>query len=171
MNGLKELLEGDVGLRRGVTFVSRRRRFSRRCRALARLLFGHDQAHPCSHHWVVKRGSGSGAMLVACRLAGLSALEAHYADDNAQAQSGVEEHQGRRRPRPSEVRARARRELQRRHPAACGAGDAGPFSLDDAVSRAARSSTIRSKCLARISISPASIKSLITTVRWLLGFL
>jgi hypothetical protein len=27
-------------------------------------------------------------MLVACRLAGLSALEAHYADDNAQAQSG-----------------------------------------------------------------------------------
>jgi hypothetical protein len=29
-------------------------------------------------------------MLVACRLAGLSALEAHYADDNAQAQSGVE---------------------------------------------------------------------------------
>jgi hypothetical protein len=30
-------------------------------------------------------------MLVACRLAGLSAHEAHYADDNAQAQSGVEE--------------------------------------------------------------------------------
>jgi hypothetical protein len=30
-------------------------------------------------------------MLAACRLAGLSALEAHYADDNAQAQSGVEE--------------------------------------------------------------------------------
>ena len=30
-------------------------------------------------------------MLVACRLAGLSALEAHYADDNAQAQSGVKE--------------------------------------------------------------------------------
>ena len=29
-------------------------------------------------------------MLVACRLAGLSALEAHYADDNAEAQSGVE---------------------------------------------------------------------------------
>jgi hypothetical protein len=29
-------------------------------------------------------------MLVACRLAGLSALEGHYADDNAQAQSGVE---------------------------------------------------------------------------------
>jgi hypothetical protein len=26
-------------------------------------------------------------MLVACRLAGLSAVEAHYADDNAQAQS------------------------------------------------------------------------------------
>ena len=31
-------------------------------------------------------------MLVAYRLAGLSALEAHYADDNAQAQSGVEGH-------------------------------------------------------------------------------
>ena len=31
------------------------------------------------------------AMLVAYRLAGLSALEGHYADDNAQAQSGVEE--------------------------------------------------------------------------------
>jgi hypothetical protein len=30
-------------------------------------------------------------MLVACRLAGLSVLEAHYADDTAQAQSGVEE--------------------------------------------------------------------------------
>jgi hypothetical protein len=29
-------------------------------------------------------------MLAACRLAGLSALEGHYADDNAQAQSGVE---------------------------------------------------------------------------------
>jgi hypothetical protein len=29
-------------------------------------------------------------MLVACRLAGLCALEGHYADDNAQAQSGVE---------------------------------------------------------------------------------
>jgi len=35
-------------------------------------------------------------MLVACRLAGLSALEGHYADDNAQAQSGVEEQQERR---------------------------------------------------------------------------
>jgi hypothetical protein len=34
-------------------------------------------------------------MLVACRLAGLSALEGHYADDNAQAQSGVEEQQER----------------------------------------------------------------------------
>jgi hypothetical protein len=30
-------------------------------------------------------------MLVACRLAGLSALETYYAGDNAQAQSGVEE--------------------------------------------------------------------------------
>ena len=29
-------------------------------------------------------------MLVASRLAGLSALEGHYADDNAQAQSGLE---------------------------------------------------------------------------------
>ena len=37
-------------------------------------------------------------MLVACRLAGLSALEGHYADDNAQAQSVVEEQQERRRP-------------------------------------------------------------------------
>ena len=41
-------------------------------------------------------------MLVACRLAGLSALEAHYADVNAQAQSGVEGQQDRRRPRLSE---------------------------------------------------------------------
>jgi hypothetical protein len=55
-------------------------------------------------------------MLVACRLAGLSALEGHYVDDNAQAQSGVEEQQERRRPRPSEVHALARRELQRRQP-------------------------------------------------------
>jgi hypothetical protein len=31
-------------------------------------------------------------MLVACRQAGLSALEGHYADDNAEAQSGVDEH-------------------------------------------------------------------------------
>jgi hypothetical protein len=54
-------------------------------------------------------------MLVACRLAGLSALEAHYADDNAQAQPGVEEQQERRRPRPSEGRALAQRELQGRH--------------------------------------------------------
>jgi hypothetical protein len=45
-------------------------------------------------------------MLVACRLAGLSALETHYADDNAQAQSGVGEQQERRRPRPSEGHAR-----------------------------------------------------------------
>jgi hypothetical protein len=37
-------------------------------------------------------------MLVACRLACLSALGAHYADDTAQAQSGVEEQQDRRRP-------------------------------------------------------------------------
>jgi hypothetical protein len=41
-------------------------------------------------------------MVVACRLAGLSALEGHYADDNAQAQSGVEGQQDRRRPRLSE---------------------------------------------------------------------
>jgi hypothetical protein len=52
-------------------------------------------------------------MLVACRLAGLSALEVHYADDNAQAQSGVEELQERRRLRPSEVHTQAGRELQR----------------------------------------------------------
>jgi hypothetical protein len=38
-------------------------------------------------------------MHVACRLAGLSAVEAYYADDNAQAQSGVEEQQEERRPR------------------------------------------------------------------------
>ena len=29
-------------------------------------------------------------MLVACRQAGLSALETHYADDNAEAQFGIE---------------------------------------------------------------------------------
>jgi hypothetical protein len=45
------------------------------------------------------------------------------------------------------------------------------IAADDAVSRAARSSTIRNKWLARISISPASTASSITTVRWLLGFL
>ena len=53
-------------------------------------------------------------MLVACRLAGLSALEGHYADDNAQAQSGVKEQQERRRSRPSEGYAQAQRQLQRR---------------------------------------------------------
>ena len=37
-------------------------------------------------------GSGAGAMLVAYRLAGLSALGARYADENAEAQSGAEEH-------------------------------------------------------------------------------
>jgi hypothetical protein len=42
--------------------------------------------------------------------------------------------------------------------------------VDDAARRAARSS-IGSKWLARISISPASTASSITTVRWLLGFL
>jgi hypothetical protein len=42
-------------------------------------------------------------MLVACRLAGLSALEAHYADGNARAQSGVDEQQERRHSRPSEA--------------------------------------------------------------------
>ena len=55
--------------------------------------------HPCSvmvdapysHLWGGGAEAGAGAMLVACRLAGLSALEGHYADDNAQAQSGVEE--------------------------------------------------------------------------------
>jgi hypothetical protein len=54
-------------------------------------------------------------MLVACRLAGLSALEPHYADDNAQAQSGVEEQRERRRPRPSEGYTQTRRERQSRH--------------------------------------------------------
>jgi hypothetical protein len=39
--------------------------------------------------------AGAGAMLVASRLAGPSALEGHYADNNAQAQSGVEEVQER----------------------------------------------------------------------------
>jgi hypothetical protein len=38
-------------------------------------------------------------MLVACRLTGLSALEAHYADNNAQAQSGVEAQHKPRHPR------------------------------------------------------------------------
>jgi hypothetical protein len=49
-------------------------------------------------------------MLVACRLAGLSALGAHYADDNAQAQSGVDEHRSDAvldRLRPCAVPARA----------------------------------------------------------------
>jgi hypothetical protein len=49
-------------------------------------------------------------MLVAFRLAGLSALGAHYPDDNAQAQSGVDEHRGDAvldRLRPCAVPARA----------------------------------------------------------------
>ena len=77
-------------------------------------------------------------MLVACRLAGLSALEGHYADDNAQAQSGVEELQERRGPRPSEVYAQARRELQRGGPAPWPLGAAG-FGLVRAVSAAQKS--------------------------------
>jgi hypothetical protein len=36
---------------------------------------------------VVRAEAGADAMLVACRLAGLSALKAHYADVNADAQS------------------------------------------------------------------------------------
>jgi hypothetical protein len=43
---------------------------------------------------VRRQPAGAGAMLVACRLAGLSALEGHHAGDNAQAQSGVEEQPG-----------------------------------------------------------------------------
>jgi hypothetical protein len=45
-------------------------------------------------------------MLVACRLAGLSALGAHYADENTQAQFGVKEQQERRHPRSSEAMGR-----------------------------------------------------------------
>jgi hypothetical protein len=34
---------------------------------------------PCSHLWLDGAEAGAGAMLVACRLAGLSALEGHHA--------------------------------------------------------------------------------------------
>jgi hypothetical protein len=53
-------------------------------------------------------------MLAACRLGGLSALDAHYADDNAQAQSGVEvqvrepPHGREKSPREKGVRAEPR---------------------------------------------------------------
>ena len=46
MNGLKELLEGDHRLWRGITFVSRHRRYRRRWRALARLLFASFRLEP-----------------------------------------------------------------------------------------------------------------------------
>ena len=62
-------------------------------------------AHPARTFGECSAEAGAGAMLVACRLAGLSALEPHYADDNAQAQSGVEEQVREPRPtRPREVR-------------------------------------------------------------------
>ena len=53
-------------------------------------------------------------MLVACRLAGLSVLEAHYADDTAQAQSGVEEQWLERPPAIDRLRACCR-PLRRYH--------------------------------------------------------
>ncbi len=43
-------------------------------------------AAPFSHHGGEGAEAGAGAMLVACRLAGLSALETHYADVNRRAQ-------------------------------------------------------------------------------------
>jgi hypothetical protein len=43
-------------------------------------------AHP-ARTFGLRRGSGSGAMLVACRLAGLSTLEAQYAGLTALTQS------------------------------------------------------------------------------------
>ena len=45
----------------------------------------------CSHLGMEHAEAGAGVMLVACRLAGVSALVAHYAGDNAQAQFGVPE--------------------------------------------------------------------------------
>ena len=43
---------------------------------------------PCSHLWLDDAEAGAGAMLVACRLAGLSALEAYYAGVSMGAQCG-----------------------------------------------------------------------------------
>ena len=57
-------------------------------------------------------------MLVACRLAGLSALEAHYAGVNASARNPASKGNRSDAVLPSEVHAQARRELQRRDPAA-----------------------------------------------------
>ena len=43
---------------------------------------------PCSHLWGRSAEAGAGAMLVACRLADLSALEGHYAEVSVSAQFG-----------------------------------------------------------------------------------
>jgi hypothetical protein len=43
---------------------------------------------PCSHLWMEHAEAGAGAMLVACRLAGLSALVQYYAGVRARAQFG-----------------------------------------------------------------------------------
>ena len=47
------------------------------------------ESAPCSHLRVEHAEAGAGAMLVACRLAGLSALEGHYAGVSARAQFGA----------------------------------------------------------------------------------
>lgn len=46
-----------------------------------------DKPAPCSHHWGGTEAE-AGAMLVACRLVGLSVLDAHYAGAAADVQSG-----------------------------------------------------------------------------------
>ena len=46
------------------------------------------EAHPCSHLGIEGAEAAAGAMLAACRLAGLSALEAQYAGVRARAQCG-----------------------------------------------------------------------------------
>jgi hypothetical protein len=46
------------------------------------------ESAPCSHLWIEDAEAGAGAMLVGCRLPGLSALGAHYAGVKWRAMNG-----------------------------------------------------------------------------------
>src|SRR5271157_4310435 len=75
-----------------------------------------SSAHPCSHLGIegAEAEAGAGAMLVACRLAGLSALEAHYAAAKSGAQCGRTRAFRKWRPRPQKARTRALRVIRGR---------------------------------------------------------
>jgi hypothetical protein len=78
------------------------------------------EAHPVRTLGMKARLAGAGAMLVACRLAGLSAREAYYAGVNRGAQSCA---QGCQRRAPTPVRRHAQLTLttQLDHPSWAGA--------------------------------------------------